>query len=326
MVDWASGLLGGIMGGGNAVADIAMDKRKELAERLKMEAQAEIDKAYQGRAFKHDESMTDKKIGADKELQGEGFKHESAMTDKKIGSDEKMASEHNQLLRDLAAQENSLKRELSKVDQASTAAAEMRAKIAAFTEARNILASGGSTDEANAPLMSIGLPGFSERVVDEGSEGFLGIGDRPRKIERTWDGDQGSGGGSPGGTLKDELDSLLAESNGGAQAKPPTAPAKGADEAKGGFLSSAQAAGPETASPPQTSGDEQSKLELKKVGNKWYKETPKGMVQATPEEIKEYLKANPPPDVLPTSKAGAQFNKGRFGQVSQGSAPQARGY
>ena len=231
MVDWASGLLGGVMGGGNAVADIAQDKRKDLAERLKMEAQAEIDAAYQGRAFKHDEGQTDKKIKADTDL-----------TERKIGSDEKLAGEHNQLLRDLAAQENSLKRELSKVDKASSEAAEMRAKIAAFTEARNILASGGSTDEANAPLMSIGLPGFSERVVDEGSDGFLGIGDRPRKIERTWDGAPSDGGGSPGSTLKDELDSLLNEGMGD-KPKPPPAPPK---SDAGGFLSSAQAAGPET--------------------------------------------------------------------------------
>ena len=38
MVDWTSGLLGGIKGAGGAVGDISRDQRKELAEHLKLQA------------------------------------------------------------------------------------------------------------------------------------------------------------------------------------------------------------------------------------------------------------------------------------------------
>ena len=182
-VDWTAGLLGGVAGLGKGMAEMAADKRKELAKRLRMEAQAKIDK----------------------EMQQAGFTHAEGLTDKKIASSEKIAGDRNQLMRDLAAQEDALKREMLQAKQDGAKAAEMRATIAAFAEARNILANGGTTEEANAPLIAIGLPGFSERVVDEGSEGFLGFGKRPPKIERVWD-----GSGKPS-SLQDELDMLAAE-------------------------------------------------------------------------------------------------------------------
>lgn len=61
MVDALAGVLGGIIGGGNAVADIAKDDRKSLAEKLKMEAQAILNQAQQERGFRHEETMSDKR-------------------------------------------------------------------------------------------------------------------------------------------------------------------------------------------------------------------------------------------------------------------------
>lgn len=75
MVDAVSGLLGGLMGGGTAVADIAQDKRrsdmKALRDKLMMEAEATIAERLQGKRFEHDEAMADKDISARKALQGE---------------------------------------------------------------------------------------------------------------------------------------------------------------------------------------------------------------------------------------------------------------
>lgn len=70
-MSWASGLLGGLMGAGSSVTEIADNRLKQLADKLKMEAEAELRKAEQERGFKHAEGM-----------QGAAFKHAEGLFEK----------------------------------------------------------------------------------------------------------------------------------------------------------------------------------------------------------------------------------------------------
>ena len=197
-------------GGAHAVNEIAEDKRKQLAEKLKMDALAEIQMRQGEREHGYAKELQGEKIKAETELQGEKIKAESDLTDKKISSDEKIASDRNAMLERIAGMENSMKDRMLKMDAKTNAAQMMRAQVAAFTEARKVLEGGGTTEEANAVLEAAGLPAMEEYIADPGSSGFFGIGGREPKIGRRVAGSGGilSGGGSG---LSAELDALLQE-------------------------------------------------------------------------------------------------------------------
>lgn len=209
MVDLFKGLLGGVIGGAKAFSEISKEQRKDLAEKLKREAEAEVQKLYQERGFKHAEGLQESDISAQKELQANeirlrkdlsteeknaalerlGLQLDSAEkivgrqidTQKSIASEgnisaEKMSDEKNKMLKQISDNEIALKDRLSQVEKKSTEAQMMRAKIAAYTESRRVLEGGGSTEEANSILETAGLPLFEDYVVSPGKPGILGFG------------------------------------------------------------------------------------------------------------------------------------------------------
>jgi hypothetical protein len=71
--------------------------------------------------------------------------------------------------KELADKENELKKIMidGKID--ANKAATMRARVAAYTEARKVLEGGGTIDQANIVLESVGLPGLEEFTIQEES-------------------------------------------------------------------------------------------------------------------------------------------------------------
>ena len=163
MSDAVSGLLGGITGVSNAVNELSAERRKEMAESLRREALAELEKKYQERGFKHAEGM-----------QGENIKARKAEGAADITSQEKIASERNAMMEKLSKAEMAMKQQGFNMDKKSTEAQKMNAIRAAFTEARKVLEGGGSTEEANAVLEAVGAPPLEEFIKEEGSPGYLG--------------------------------------------------------------------------------------------------------------------------------------------------------
>jgi preprotein translocase subunit Sss1 len=201
-MDWAAGLLGGVAGVGTAVDQVAAERRRILAEHLKLQALEDIEKRADTRRH-----------GYAKELQGERIGHEERQTEKTLGSHEKVAelgrtsaekiseagikshekiaseqnvsaaaiaSERNAMLKEIADMENSMKERILGEDLKGRKAAEMKAKVMAYTEARKVLEGGGSTDEANAVLDAADLPTFEEYIKEPATEGGLfGWGAKP---------------------------------------------------------------------------------------------------------------------------------------------------
>ena len=217
MVDLFKGLLGGVIGGTKAFSEISKEQRKDLAEKLKREAEAEVQKLYQERGFKHAEGLQESDINAQKQLQANEIKLRKDLsaeeknaalerlglqldssekivgqqldTQKSIASEgnvstEKMSDEKNKMLKQISDNEIALKDRLAQVDKKSTEAQMMKAKIAAYTESRRVLEGGGSTEEANSILETAGLPRFEDYVVSPGKPGILGFGKEEPVIGR----------------------------------------------------------------------------------------------------------------------------------------------
>ena len=280
-MDWASGLLGGVAGGANAVAEISEEERRKLAERLKMEALERI----HARSAESEHGYASERLNTQLKAQGDVSKLERE-------SAEKISTDRNAVMERISKMELDVKRQLINADKKSTEAQNLRAKIDAFTEARKVLEGGGSTDEANAVLSAAGLTPMEEDVKEPGSEGFLGFGKKDPVIGRRPAGSAGTGAmsGTSSG-LKSELDALLAEGRGTAQNKPKgilaEAQAGGAAPSKpdsSGILPSAM---PEKIPDNQDAADP-SKWKVSQKGSELYRMTEAGPVKMTRDEIEAW--------------------------------------
>ena len=175
-LDWTSGFLGAVSGGSDAVVKLSDERRKELAEQLKREALEGIAVRSDQRKFAHDEKLQDEKLAAESEMGQRSLDAEYNLSQEKTRSSEKIASERNNLLRELSKAELKMKERLLTQDKKSTEAAMLNAKIKAYGEARRVGENGGTTEEMNAILETAGLPPLEEFVVEKGTPGFLGFG------------------------------------------------------------------------------------------------------------------------------------------------------
>lgn len=268
MADWAAGLLGGVMGVGKAVDEIGTEKRKELAEHLKMQALEKIEERADVRRHGYAKELAGEEMDFRKGESAVERKSREDIAGKGITSAEKIASERNEALKWIAKLETDMKERVLGEDKKGREAQEMRAKVAAFTEARHVLEGGGSTEEANAVLEAAGLPTYEEYIKEPGSEGgIFGWGKTAPVMGRRLQGTtgaaaetkQGEGGtttvktetttpsGQPTG-LKSDLDRLVAE---GRKTMPPATEAKPEKieqpTGKAGMIGDASAAGTDTA-------------------------------------------------------------------------------
>jgi hypothetical protein len=194
-MDWAAGLLGGVMGAGSAINQLSEERRKELAENLRRQAledmQGRLDlkkHGYEKEIHATDTASREKiasegltsqeKIASEHRTSAEKIASEGLTSQEKIASEhrtsaEKIASDRNTLEKWIHEQENNLKAKINTENISTRKAAEMKAKIAAYTEARHVLENNGSTEEANAVLEAADLPTYEDYVKEPGSEGGL---------------------------------------------------------------------------------------------------------------------------------------------------------
>jgi hypothetical protein len=244
-LDIASGLLGGMQGIATATNTIAEDKLKQLAEKLKMEALEEISARADQRKFGHDQQLQVERMTGEKELQTSKNDFEAGMEKArndtlkeisraeikskegiegaKITSEEKIAGQKDSTLLYIAGMETRTKEMLANTDKKSTEAANLRSKVAAFTEARKTLeANPNDIDGANAILQTAGIPtAYQDVVVDPGKKGswFFGVGEKAPVTERRMVGGDGrpiSGGAQPTEPtgLKSEIARMIEASKG----------------------------------------------------------------------------------------------------------------
>ena len=244
-LDIVSGLLGGMQGIATATNTIAEDKLKQLAEKLKMEALEEIAARSDQRKFGHDQQLQGERIIGEKELQTSKNDFEAGMKKAhddtlkeisraeikskegiegaKITSEEKIAGQKDSTLRYIAGMETRMKEMLANTDKKSTEAANLRSKVAAFTEARKTLeANPDDIDGANAILQTAGIPAaYQDVVVDPGKKGswFFGVGEKEPVTEKRMvieDGRPISGGAQPTEPtgLKSEIARIIEASKG----------------------------------------------------------------------------------------------------------------
>ena len=216
------GLLGGVMGGSNAVNELSGERRKLLAEKLKMDAMEEIQMRSDTRRFGHEKGLQQENIKAEDSRATKKMESTERISEKETSSREKISSERNATLERIANMENEIKEKMHSAQMGSNEAQVMRAKVAALAEARKVIENGGTTEEANAVLETVGLPPFEEYVMDEGSEGILGFGKKEPVIGRRLSGGKSQTGGTQtGGGLSSELQALLEEGKGSSgQGKP----------------------------------------------------------------------------------------------------------
>jgi hypothetical protein len=93
MADLFAGLLGAMTGGGNAVADIKADDRKQLAEKLKMEAEHKLSMIRQGSSQEFQAGENQKTREQAHTLFDEGAKNTESLLDKRLSSAEKRDKE-----------------------------------------------------------------------------------------------------------------------------------------------------------------------------------------------------------------------------------------
>lgn len=111
MVDLSYGLFGALKGGGTAIGDIQMDKRKELANKLRAEAQAELDRARQERGFSHERGMAGEKYARDKELLSERQAGEEALLEKRQAGEGELLGKRQEGQRELMKEEIAAKKD-----------------------------------------------------------------------------------------------------------------------------------------------------------------------------------------------------------------------
>jgi len=78
----AAGLLGAVKGGASAVNTLSEERRKQLAEQLRMETIDLMEKNRQERGFKHAETLQGKGFEHAESMQGKGFEHAESMQGK----------------------------------------------------------------------------------------------------------------------------------------------------------------------------------------------------------------------------------------------------
>lgn len=244
-LDIVSGLLGGMQGVATATNTIAEDKLKQLAEKLKMEALEQIAARSDQRKFGHDQQLQVERMTGEKELQTSKNDFEAGMEKArndtlkeisraeikskegiegaKITSEEKIAGQKDSTLLYIAGMETRTKEMLANTDKKSTEAANLRSKVAAFTEARKTLeANPDDIDGANAILQTAGIPtAYQDVVVDPGKKGswFFGVGEKEPVTEKRMvreDGRPISGGAQPTEPtgLKSEIARIIEASKG----------------------------------------------------------------------------------------------------------------
>jgi hypothetical protein len=284
MSNLTAGLLGGIIGTSHAVDELSAERRHEMALNLRREALAEIDRKHQARGFTHAESLQEADIASREKQSAEDIK-----------SREKIASGRNTVLEKIAGMENSMKKRLLAADKKSTEAKNLRARIAALTEARKVIEGGGSTDEANAVLEVAGLPLMEEYIVEEGRTGILGFGKKEPVTGRRVAGSAGTTLTAQKPTVvKSELDALLTE--GRKSIKPSESEKTESDltvvkESKlkpRGILSRAHATKIPTRK--QDFGDPLTWDVIEQSGQ-YFVKTVEGIIQLTPEQVKQWKAA-----------------------------------
>ena len=215
MSNLVAGLLGGAMGAGSAMNEVGKSALEDLRTRLRDEALAELQAKRDERQHGYNKELSKEERESrveegrlDRESAEGMYKGKIAsaegISSAGIKSAEKIASDKNAMLERLAKAENALKKDILAEDKKGNTAQEMRATVAAYAEARRVIEGGGSTDEANAVLEAVGLPGFEEFVTDPGSKGFFGFGGTPPTVGRRIEGQTGGAG------VSNDLESLLA--------------------------------------------------------------------------------------------------------------------
>lgn len=207
----AEGILGGVMGAANATTELSRFKIKELADKLRLDAVAEIDKHAQERGFAHDKAIQKENIAAKEKMQTQDIAAREKMQTQDIASREKMAADKNAALERIAIMENDLKERIMSRQIKQTDAQNLRSRIAAFAEARKALEYGASTEEANTILEAAGLPTLEEYIKEPGRKGFLGFGKKEPVIGRRIAGSGATDGVATESNLKSELDMLLSK-------------------------------------------------------------------------------------------------------------------
>ena len=257
-MDWAAGLLGGVMGAGTAIDQIGTEKRKELAEHLKMQALEKIE-----------ERADIRRHGQAKELQGEKMEHETGLQEKDIGSREKIAgegitsaekiaSERNQMYRDLAKERNRLDEKLRQTQENTEENKRLKIKSDTVTKAMKYLQEGGDLEGAQAMLdaaeVDYSLETYVKTPATEG--GIFGWGAEPEvTAERIKIGKPSATETKPGESeptdLKSDLARLVAK---GKEPMPPATEAKPekVETDKAGMIGDAAVPREEKVLPPKT--------------------------------------------------------------------------
>ena len=88
-MDLLSGLLGGIQGGAGAVTTLSEERRKALAEQVKMEALDLMNKRQQERGFAHSKDLQQGQFSHAEGMQSKGFEHAEGLLGKQLGSAER---------------------------------------------------------------------------------------------------------------------------------------------------------------------------------------------------------------------------------------------
>jgi len=228
MVDFLSGVLGGVSGAGNAVSEIATDKMHELAEHLKLKAMEEINARSDERRFGYDKAIQgeNQKFEAGQNKEKRDF--EKGLFDTEIASKEKLAAADRASAEGIANARNELLRAQTEAKKNGVSAATQKVQAEAGKNSLEVLRSGGTLEEANAILDTAGVGKRWEPYdAEPGKEGLFGD-TPPVKGYRLVSADGSApaeSSGKKGGTS--QLDSLLAKGQamgapaGGAPPAPP---------------------------------------------------------------------------------------------------------
>lgn len=160
MVNWASGLLGGVQGAASAVVEISDEKRKQLAAQLKQEADKEEWEARQ-------RLLGEQRLKETKQEQiyrtGEAERERTFRAGESLLNREATANE-NRLTREFKEKELELKKELASINAKSKSSGKDTTKMSSsdMTFVNNIFSqlNGGTLDaeEAQQLIDQQGLP------------------------------------------------------------------------------------------------------------------------------------------------------------------------
>lgn len=190
MVDLLRGLLGGVRGAGNAVDEIAKEKRAQMAEMLKMQAAEAMQSRMSKQEFQQTGQLQGERIGAEKEMQGTQLKNQRDMQTERIGAERELQGESLKAQRDMQGERISAQQSeglLSRQHEATmqggriksneamnSAAISSREKIAKMEDdfrrqLQTLKEKGGGTGENAAQMIKARTDAFSEarKVLEE---------------------------------------------------------------------------------------------------------------------------------------------------------------